>query len=86
VHFSDVELTDDKGNRYKAINFGFGSSVIGQVTGSESIYPGKSLDDVLVFESPIERAQSLRLELPAENIGKSGKIVFRIPRSMIRGK
>ena len=78
---SDSKLTDNVGNRYKSINFGFGDDIVGQVR-SESIYPGKSVDDLLVFEVPIDAAKSLNLELPASNVGETGQIRFLISREM----
>jgi hypothetical protein len=78
---SDARLTDNAGNRYKGVNFGFGDEIIGQVK-SESIYPGKSVDELLVFEAPIDAAKSLKLELPASNLGETGEIRFSIAREM----
>ena len=76
---SDATLTDDLDNRYKGVSFGFGDKIVGQVR-SESIYPGGSVDDLLVFEAPIDAAKYLNLELPASNFGGSGKVYFRISR------
>ena len=78
---SDSKLTDNVGNRYKGVNFGFGDEIVGQVR-SESIYPGKSVDDLLVFEVPVDAAKSLNLELPASNVGETGQIRFLISREM----
>jgi len=59
----------------------------GQFTGSkaqpEQVYPGKSITDVLLFDFPVDRAEFLRLELPASTIGGSGTLRFQIPASMI---
>jgi hypothetical protein len=78
-----IGLTDNFDNRYKLVNFGFGSEVVGAVE-SESVYPGKSITDVIVFEKPIEKVEFLNLELPAEQFGGSGMLRIRIPASMIR--
>jgi hypothetical protein len=75
-------LTDNFGNGYKQVNFGLGSRVDGQVH-SESIYPGKAISDLLVFEKPLDTAQYLLLELPAKNFGGQGRLRFKIPKSMI---
>lgn len=77
-----AHLTDNFGNVYKRITFGLGSRVDGQV-GSESIYPGKSISDVLVFEVPLDTVEYLHLELPAKNFEGEGKIRFQIPKAMI---
>jgi hypothetical protein len=80
IFSSYAQLTDDIGNRYKRIDFGFATKVVGQVK-SDSIYPGKSLEEALVFEAPVEAAKYLNLELPAKNIGEKGTIRLRIPRT-----
>jgi len=76
-------LEDNFDNTYKRISFGFGTEVIGH-TESESIYPGKSLSDVLVFELPVDAVEYLNLELPGKNVGGSGMFRLRIPAKMIR--
>jgi hypothetical protein len=78
---SDARLTDNAGNRYKRVNFEAADEIIGQVK-SESIYPGKSVDELLVFEPPIHAAKALKLELPASNLGETGEIRFSIAREM----
>ncbi len=75
-------LTDNFGNLYKRVEFGIGSQVEGQIT-TASIYPGKAVTDVLVFERPVEGVEFLRLELPARNVEGSGKLCLEIPRTMI---
>ena len=57
--------------------------IIGQVQ-SESVYPGKSIDDLLVFELPVEKAKYLRLELPASAFHGEGKLRIQIPADMIQ--
>jgi len=74
---------DNFGNTYKRISFGLGTDIIGH-TESESIYPGKSLGDVLVFEVPVAAAEYLSLELPAKNFGGEGMLRLRIPGEMIK--
>lgn len=81
--FSEMRLADDLGNQYKEVDFGLGAHPVGQVT-SESLYPGKAIEDVFVFEVPVEKATFLRLELPAKNVGGEGKIRFEIPKDLIQ--
>ncbi len=76
-------LTDNFDNRYKVVNFGFGDAVVGSVE-SESVYPGKSVGDVLVFEEPIGKVQYLNLELSATQFGGEGMLRIRIPASMVQ--
>ncbi len=75
-------LRDNFGNNYKRITFGYSAEIVNH-TSSDSIYPGKSLSDVLVFELPIDAVGYLDLELPAKNFGGEGMLRLRIPASMI---
>lgn len=76
-------LTDNFDNALKRINFGFGTEIEGAVELSESIYPGQAVEDTLVFETPIDATEYLRLELPAKNFGGTGNIRLQIPKNMI---
>lgn len=78
-----ASLTDDNDNTYKRINFGVSSTPVGGVS-RESVYPGKSISDVLVFEVPVDAAKWLHLTLPADNFGGEGMLRFEIPATMIR--
>ena len=73
---------DDAGNVYKRVNFGT-MAVDGQISDEQSIYPGASLEDVLVFEKPVYSAKFIHLELPAGNFGGEGEIRFNIPEEML---
>lgn len=77
-------LRDDAGNEYKRVTFGFGSDIDGRVKSNESIYPGKKLSDLLVFEVPVEQAEWLFLDLPAKNFSGTGVVRFKIPKSMVK--
>ncbi len=74
-------LSDNFGNSYKRVTFGIDEPV-GRVK-RDSVYPGKSITDVLVFEPPVDKVQYLRIELPANNFEGAGVIRFEIPRNMI---
>lgn len=76
-------LADNFDNVLKRINFGFGNDVKGAVKSTESIYPGKEVDDILVFEAPIDATDYVRLELPAANFGGTGNIRLQISSDMI---
>jgi hypothetical protein len=76
---SKCTLRDDKGNRYKSVHFGIGDAIDGQVRGGESIYPRKSIEDVLIFEPPVTAATKLTLELEASCVGGDGTYRFEIP-------
>jgi len=75
-------LTDNNENTYKRINFGAGTKISGSV-GDDSIYPGKSVTDILVFEKPVDTAKLFHLELPGKNFNSEGILRFEIPATMI---
>lgn len=77
-----ASLEDDIGNTYKRITFGFSTTPIGQ-SGSESIYPGKDIGDLLVFEVPVEKAAHLILELPKAAYGGSGDGFLKVDLSTV---
>jgi hypothetical protein len=76
-------LRDEFGNIYKRVMFGVGVEPLLRMR-SASIYPGKGITDVLVFELPIEKATRLDLELPGENVGVDGIYRFRIDVRKLR--
>jgi hypothetical protein len=76
-------LTDNFGNTYKPVTFGLTTEVEGQLE-AESIYPGKYIDDLLVYEPPIDKAEYLRLELPASAFGGTGMIRLQMPTILRR--
>jgi hypothetical protein len=75
-------LRDDKGKSYALKAFGAGWVVKGSAP-SATIPPGKSHDDVIVFEPPPSGVAYLRLELPAAAVGAEGRLRMEIPRQMI---
>ncbi len=75
-------LTDNFDNHYKRVDFGLSAKPVGH-SASASIYPGKNIEDVLIFQEPLSTTQYLNLELPAENFGGTGMLRFRISADMI---
>lgn len=78
-------LTGNFDNLYRLVHFGLGSVVEGQAVG-ETIYPGKVVEDVAVYEVPVDQAKLLRLELPAAAFGGTGKVRFQIRASQIEAR
>lgn len=78
-------VKDNFDNVYRPIDYGFGNTVAGSVK-SDSIYPGKSITDILVFEEPIAKAEYLNLELDGGQVGVKGRFKIRIPNSMVERK
>lgn len=75
-------MKDDTDNSYKRVHFGLGSRIEGQVFGNESIYPNKTLNDIVIFEPPTDAAKFVLLELPASGFGGNGMLRIKIPRAM----
>lgn len=61
-------LSDDLKNAYKRIEFSGANVPVGRCK-RESIYPEKSIQDILVFEIPVAKAKQLILLLPLKNVG-----------------
>ncbi|MDB5340884.1 MAG: hypothetical protein JWN70_6503 [Planctomycetaceae bacterium] len=61
-----ARLKDDLGNTYKQVTFGLMHRPVGQKA-KESLYPGSAIQDILVFELPVEKAQMVHLILPKGN-------------------
>lgn len=76
-------LTDNNDNRYRGIKFGATSTVKDAKT-NESIYPGKTILDAVVFELPIDGVEYLNLKLSAKGCKEDGEFKFRIPSEMIK--
>ena len=78
-----AKLTDENDNRYTTINFS-GAVTIKGATSKDSIYPGKSIVDAIVFEIPIENSKQLYLTLAAKGCQQDGEFRFEIPRGLIK--
>lgn len=71
-------LMDDLGNTYK-MQYYQGGMIEGQIRASQSIYPEKWVEDILVFETPVSAAKILILDLDAKNVGETGRFKFEFP-------
>lgn len=70
---------DNFDNVLKRIDFGIATDLVGS-TKSESVYPSKSIDDIIVFEKPIDGTKSVKIALPKGNIEAEGDpIVIDLP-------
>ncbi len=77
-----ASLRDNFGNSYNAVGFKSLAVPVGR-TERESIYPGKSIADVLLFEPPVDGIKFLDLELPLSLVEASGDARVRIPMSTL---
>ncbi len=80
---NQVRLTDDLKNPYTLQAAPGGASFEGQQR-TKSLYPEKAVEDILVFERPVERARTLRLQLPAGAFEESGVGYLEISMSMVK--
>lgn len=71
-------LEDNNGNRYRLISYGSMDYPLGAIRFSESIYPGKDIEDILIFELPVNNCEHLFLTLPAKNIGAKEDIHLKL--------
>jgi len=78
-----AKLGDEHANSCARVTSGITSRVEGQVVKRTAIAPGKALDDLLVFERPVEAARELRLELPLEAAGRKGKLHLLIRKDQV---
>lgn len=69
---------DDLGNRYKRMSFG-ALVEIAMSAEDQSVYPGKNLVVVLVFEPPVDGAKTITVTLPGENVGSKGMFTVDLP-------
>lgn len=76
IAFGDrATLRDEFDNHYAAVNFGI-TKVVGQAEQRNSIYPQKSIDDLLVFEVPTDSSRRLKLTLPGSALSIESDLVL----------
>lgn len=82
-----VSLEDEHGNVYRMVSWGAGTRAIWRSpqgdfwemqVRNDSVHPGKTLTDILVFEKPIAQAKTLTLKLPRSNFGGRGYVTLSI--------
>jgi hypothetical protein len=78
-----ASLEDNLGKRYKQMIPDPGVQIPGRIQTLAPLDLGKQLEDLLVFEPPLEAIEFLRLELPASAFGATGSLRFQIPKEMI---
>ena len=80
----EISLTDSKGNVYDSVSVGSKNQPTGAVSYLESLYPGKSVRDILVFEAPIKGNGPYRLALPLSKFDGEGFATWEIPESALK--
>ena len=81
-HFS---LEDDVGNTIRGVTYGAGSEIVGALTGSDDILPGKTATHVEVFKKPPAATESLTLTVNLAAFGGEGQAKFVVPADKIDG-
>jgi len=79
-------LNDDQGNGYAHHAFTYCGEVDDVKTADGPIHPGEEGRDLVAFEVPIAKVATLKLTLPAMQIGQKGLVRFTIPVTMIERK
>lgn len=77
-------LEDNEQNKYKIIRPRLGESF--QIAKETSIYPGKSIEEVLVFEPPVDGSKYLLLFLPANELGVENDFTILLPPKSVSVK
>jgi hypothetical protein len=86
-----ASLADEHDNIYEPkLHAVSGRLVVASIVGHHlgTLYPGSSMNDVLIFEVPVDTAEVLTLELPkgAYSDKEKGSLKFRFPTSLIQIK
>jgi hypothetical protein len=76
-------LTDNLKNPY-LLQVAPGGGIFEGQQRVKSIYPEKTTEDLLVFERPVDKARSLRIQLPAAAFEGTGTGYIEIPMSMVK--
>lgn len=77
-----ASLQDEHGNRYKFITAP-AMYEVKNAESKESIYPGKTISDAVVFETPVASSNKLFLTLSAKGCEEEGEFNFEISRSFL---
>jgi len=77
-------LMDDVGNTIRGVNYGFGNTLVGALTGEEDILPGQEVSHIEVFSAPPPKTKYLILNMDLAALGEQGKAQFRISAEKIR--
>jgi len=71
-----ASLVDDLGNNYLRAPLPPAAEVVG-ATSVATVYPGKQVTDLILFELPVAAAKSFTLTLPADNLGIDHEIKYQ---------
>jgi hypothetical protein len=78
-------LFDGFNNKYKMMAIKKGSW-FGGLGEKKALYPGSEVEDVLAFETPVQKADKLHLTLPGSAMGVGGDIKFHVPATGFSAK
>lgn len=72
-------LTDQNGALQNRATFAAGVEPVGQVRERQSIAPGKSITDFILFDRPTRGVETLRLTYPGKRLGGAGLLRVEFP-------
>lgn len=75
-------VVDDQRHVLKFVSFGAKAMVDGQLK-TQTIAPGETKDDVLIFEKPTGKFEFLRLGMEGANFGGAARLKVHIPGDMV---
>jgi HEAT repeats len=76
------QLTDSNGAEVKWAQ-PEATILVNQISGAETIQPGRTVSDILVYAIPPDSTNYLRLELVGSNVGEKGKFRLQVPKGML---
>lgn len=76
-------LRDDVDNAIRGVNYGAGSKVVGALSGSEDILPGKTASHIELFSVPPPKTKFLILTVNLACFGGKNDIEYKIPAASI---
>ena len=82
---SILSAFDNKGKTYAMLLSAPGQEPVGHVRNT-TLFPGKPVQDVLVFAAPSADVEFIRLQLAATAFGAKGNLHLQIPKRMIAFK
>jgi hypothetical protein len=75
------EVTDTIGNKYKWHDNPSSHHIEGGIFQNPSLYPGKSVKDILAFEPPVEKASAILVTMSGKNVGIKSDFKIRLNKA-----
>jgi hypothetical protein len=83
----DLRIVDNFDNSYKQYHDYAATLMDAADVTKLRVDPGRSIDDLIAFDTPLESSTEFRLELPGHSIRKdSATVAYKLPRSFFASK